>query len=444
MKLKKIKVGEVADITRGASLSGEYYSNFGNLIRLTLGNFNYPNNGFKNNTSKDNLYFTGPIRDEFILKKGDIITPLTEQVRGLLGNTARIPEDDLYIQSGDIAKVIPKEDKLDDSFAYYWISSPIIKKQLDVGSQQTKIRHTSPDKLKDCVAFLPDLENQKKIGSLLSKLDLQINLNSQSINCLEKTAQILYNYWFLQFDFPDEHGKPYKASGGKMIWNETLKREIPEGWQVNSIKDLILDYKNGEWGKEKESKENILKVKCIRGADFPGLIGKGSLDIPTRFIPMKKKDRMLSDGDLIVEISGGSPVQSTGRIRYINQKMLDRFQEPLVTSNFCKSITLKDKKLQYWFYYLWETLYDNDVFFKYEGKTTGLKNLLFETFINSYKVAVPTDSVVEKFYEISSEIFYFIQELLIENQNLTELRDFLLPLLINGQVTISDEKNKDS
>ena len=115
--MKEIKLGAVLDVKRGTSLSGKFYENSGKYIRLTLGNFTYPECGWKDNTSKDDLYYSGDFKNEYLLKKDDIITPLTEQVRGLLGNTARIPESDLYIQSGDIGKIIPFEKLLDKNFA---------------------------------------------------------------------------------------------------------------------------------------------------------------------------------------------------------------------------------------------------------------------------------------------------------------------------------------
>ncbi len=164
--MEKVLLGEILDVRRGASLSGEFYSTQGDKIRLTLGNFDYPNGGFKHNTSKKDLYFVGPINPKFILKKGDIITPLTEQVAGLLGSTAVIPQDDLYIQSGDIGLVIPDETKLSKGFAYYLLSSSIIKKQLGNSAQQTKIRHTSPDAIKSCVAWIPSLEQQLRITNI--------------------------------------------------------------------------------------------------------------------------------------------------------------------------------------------------------------------------------------------------------------------------------------
>lgn len=99
VNLKKCLLGELIAVTRGASLSGNYYSTKGEFIRLTCGNFDYRNNCFKDNTSKDNLFYTGEFKEEFLLEKGDIITPLTEQAMGLLGTTARIPE------SGNISRV---------------------------------------------------------------------------------------------------------------------------------------------------------------------------------------------------------------------------------------------------------------------------------------------------------------------------------------------------
>ena len=186
--MKKIKLKEVLEIKRGTSLSGEFYATRGQYIRLTLGNFNYPNGGFKENTSKEDIFFTGNVKSQFILKKGDIITPLTEQVMGLLGETATIPESNKYIQSGDIGLVVPNEEKLDKRFAYYLISSDIIKKQLAVSSQQTKIRHTSPEKIMDCTAWIPEVEEQKKIGILLDSINLKINYNNQINNNLDLNA----------------------------------------------------------------------------------------------------------------------------------------------------------------------------------------------------------------------------------------------------------------
>ena len=245
MELKKYKIGDLVQVTRGASLGGEFYATQGNYVRLTCGNFDYRNNCFKENQSKDNIYYTGGFKEEFLLEKGAIITPLTEQAIGLLGSTARIPESGKYIQSQDIAKIDCNESLLDKDFAFYLISSAFVKQQLSAAAQQTKIRHTSPDKIKECTVWIPSLDIQKRIGRILTDIDNKIAINRQINDNLEAMAKQLYDYWFVQFDFPNEDGKPYKSSGGAMVWNEKLKREIPQGWSDCVLGDYIGRITNG-------------------------------------------------------------------------------------------------------------------------------------------------------------------------------------------------------
>lgn len=179
MSLAKYKLGELIEVTRGASLSGCFYATEGEYIRLTCGNFDYQNNCFKRNTSKDNIFYVGEFDHKFLLEEGDIITPLTEQAIGLLGSTALIPKSGTYIQSQDVARIICNEELLDRRFAFYLISSSLVKQQLSAGAQQTKIRHTSPDKIKDCTVWIPNLATQKRISKLLSNIDHKIALNHE-------------------------------------------------------------------------------------------------------------------------------------------------------------------------------------------------------------------------------------------------------------------------
>ena len=192
-----VKLKDYLDIRRGPGLPSKFYSETGRLIRLTLGNFNYPNGGFKENTSKKDIYYIGNIKKEYILKKGDLITPLTEQVSGLLGETAWIPENNKYIQNGDIGLVIPYEGKLNAKYCYYLLSSPLIKKQLGDGAQQTKIRHTSPEKIKACVAPIPDIKKQELIGKTLHSIDEQINRNKNMIKKLQVLGKMIFERFSL-------------------------------------------------------------------------------------------------------------------------------------------------------------------------------------------------------------------------------------------------------
>lgn len=430
MSLKRFKLGELCDIKRGMSLSGEYYATEGTLVRLTLGNFDYQNNSFKLNTSKDNLFFTGDVPKQFIMKKGDIITPLTEQTAGLLGSTARIPEDNLYIQSQDVAKVICNE-KLNPDFAFYLISSSIVKKQLGAGAQQTKIRHTLPDKIKDCTVFIPEsLDEQKRIAKVLTDIDSKIAVNKKINKELEVMAKELYDYWFVQFDFPGADGKPYKSSGGKMVYNEVLKRDIPDGWEVKKIQSLIKENIGGDWGKEEPEGNYQLKVSCCRGADIVSMT-----DLPTRYILNANSSKLLEEEDMVVEISGRSPIQATGRCVLISKEILNSFDNKLICSNFCQALSISEKDYVSYFYHMWKMFYDSDIFFNFEGKTSGIKNFQYDTFV-AEKWYFPPKELAKKFDEIISQNYKKKCALDQENKHLVVLRDELLPMLMNGQVSI--------
>ncbi len=282
-----------------------------------------------------------------------------------------------------------------------------------------------------------DEQSQQYITNILFKIERKIELNNKINAHLETLSKTLYDYWFVQFDFPNEYGKPYKSSGGKMVWNEELKREIPEGWEVNLFSDWIKNDKSGDWGRENVEGNYTERVHCIRGADINGMNGTGDLKPPVRFILEKNMHKILEPYDLIVEISGGSPTQSTGRLAYVTSELLTRFDAPIICSNFCKAVTLKDKSLFYNFVYHWKAIYDAGVLFGYEGKTSGIKNLLFDSFVSTHYTILPNKVVAKKFYNVVNEIEIKRQKNLKENQKLVELRDWLLPMLMNGQVKVN-------
>ena len=320
---------------------------------------------------------------------------------------------------------------------YYWQYIYNLGVFFNFESKTSGIKNLQLDSALEAIAIeeIP-LEVQNQIVATLSSYDHKIALNRAINHNLVAMAKQLYDYWFVQFDFPNEDGKPYKSSGGKMVWNEKLKREIPEGWEATTFVSLIKNSRNGDWGKETIIGNYTEKVYCIRGTDINGLKGKERIKLPTRFILKKNNEKYLSENEFVVEISGGSPTQSTGRIILLTRKMFERFDSNIICSNFCKSISLKEKKYIFFFLQEWERLYNNRTLFDYEGKTSGIKNFLFDDFINSYKIILPSKNIVEKFYSYSENIDNKLQESLKEIESLSKQRDELLPLLMNGQVTI--------
>lgn len=424
MDLKKYKLGEILDVTRGASLSGEYYAAEGKYVRLTCGNFNYQNNCFKENKSKDNLYYIGDFKPQFLMEEGDIITPLTEQTIGLLGSTAIIPESGKYIQSQDVAKIVCKENLLDKDFAFYLISSPIVKQQLSVAAQQTKIRHTSPDKIKDCTVWIPELVKQKRIGKLLRTLDRKIELNRQINQNLEAMAKLLYDYWFVQFDFPNEEGKLYKSSGGKMVWNEKLKRNIPVGWHCGNLFEIAV-FTNGLACQKFRPKDDEVPLPVIKIREMHDGISVDTEEV-TSNIPESVK---VYNGDVLFSWSASLEV------------MLWAYGLGGLNQHIFKVTSANDFPKSFYYFQLLDYV---DVFKKMaEARKTTMGHIT-QDHLQQSTIAIPDNKdIADRFEKLISPIFEQIEKLQEEISNLTKQRDELLPLLMTGQVAVNSDLTHD-
>ena len=424
MELKKYKLGEILDVTRGASLSGEFYAAEGEYVRLTCGNFDYQNNCFKENKAKDNLYYIGDFKPDFLMKEGDIITPLTEQAIGLLGSTAIIPESGKYIQSQDVAKIVCKEHLLDKDFAFYLISSNLVKQQLSAAAQQTKIRHTSPDKIKDCIVWIPELEEQKRIGKLLRTIDLKIELNRQLNQNLEAMAKQLYDYWFVQFDFPDENGKPYKSSGGKMVWDKRLKREIPLLWKAKIVEE-VADVYNGAT----PSTVNELNY----GGDIVWITPKDLSDQKQKFVYQGERNiSQVGYDSCSTHLLPSNTILMSSRAPI---GLLAIAKTELCTNQGFKSFVSKSKNIAtYLYYYLQYHITQIEQL----GTGTTFKEVSREDILK-FPMLKPSDNVLDLWEEIVSALNDRQLEIQKENENLIKQRDELLPLLMNGQVSVNSD-----
>ena len=432
MELKKYRIGDLVQVTRGASLGGEFYATQGNYVRLTCGNFDYRNNCFKENQSKDNIYYTGGFKEEFLLEKGDIITPLTEQAIGLLGSTARIPESGKYIQSQDIAKIDCNESLLDKDFAFYLISSACVKQQLSAAAQQTKIRHTSPDKIKECTVWIPSLDIQKRIGRILTDIDNKIAINRQINDNLEAMAKQLYDYWFVQFDFPNVEGKPYKSSGGAIVWNEKLKREIPQGWSDCVLGDYIGRITNGLNPRKNfvlgSGNNYYVTIRSLVGTT----IDWNNCDRCDDEALSKINSRsQLQIGDIIF-----SAIGTIGRTYYI-------LEEPTNWNISETSFTLRAKEnIPNDFFY--GMLRSNEIQIKADKAAMGstLRCLVMDSLCSLQYIEIPS-YMMKLFATKVSPLYRQIHRNNKEIAELTKQRDELLPLLMNGQASVNYHLSDD-
>lgn len=238
-------------------------------------------------------------------------------------------------------------------------------------------------------------------------------------NCnLEQQAQLLFKSWFVDFE-------PFSGT-------------MPDTWKHGTFSDIINTTLGGDWGKEVPSGNYSERVYCIRGADIPDVKAGNKGKMPIRYIlPKNYQSKKLTPNDIVVEISGGSPTQSTGRVAAISQSLLDRYEQGMVCTNFCRAIKPKEGYGKYIYYY-WQFLYDKKIFFSYENGTTGIKNLDINGFLETEPIIIPPIDVVQQFDEICSIFFSQVFEKGLENEKLAHLRDTLLPKLMNGEIDVSE------
>jgi len=395
--------------------------------------------GIRNITENGQLKLDNPryISEEDLPKWTKRVTPhggdIVFSYEATLNLYAIIPEGFRGCLGRRMGLIRPNPEEINGRFLYYYFFSPqwrkLIAQKTVVGSTVNRIPiETFPDfKL-----LLPSKPTQSRIAAVLSALDEKIAHNNELIKMLEEQAQLVYDYWFMQFDFPDENGRPYRSSGGKMVWNAELGREIPDGWVVATLEELLSTTATGDWGKDQPISSYQQKVYCIRGADIEDVD-----ELPVRYILKKNSHKFLDANDIVIEISGGSPTQSTGRSTFISAGTLKRYDYPVICTNFCQSLRLKDVRYAHYFHRLWNKLYDANIMFNYEGKTSGIKNLLLGQFCK-IKWSVPPKEIAGQYQDFTEGLTERREQLKEEQKALRIQRDFLLPLLMSGQVKVAE------
>ncbi len=316
--------------------------------------------------------------------------------------------------------VVIDKTKADYEFVYYLLKTKYNQlRNLSSGVR----KNLNADYIKELEINLPNnISTQQKIASVLSSLDSKIELNNRINAELESMAKTLYDYWFVQFDFPDKKGKPYKTSGGKMFWNEELKREIPEGWEVdnlkiNSLAELIkpgIEEFEGEKiylaTSDVVDNEINLKAKKITFESRESRANMQPIENSIWFAKMKKSKKVL--------------YFSIFSIEFLNNYIL---------STGFAGIKCQKHALEF----LWNFINNKNFEFIKDRLSTGATQEAINNDLMIYiPLVVPKNEILEKYHRKTHVIYNLIYNNKIENQKLSELRDWLLPMLMNGQVRV--------
>ena len=331
---------------------------------------------------------------------------------GTIGEILVVKDPNFYFKDGNLIWLRNINfEIIDIDYLYYFLKSDLFQKTIKYNNIGAVQKALTIDFLKTVKITLPSLDNQRKLISVLKSIDKKLKTNNQINQELEAMAKTLYDYWFVQFDFPDQNGKPYKSSGGKMVYHPELKREIPEGWGVENLFDVAevqygypfsTDYFNsiGEG-------IPVIRIRDILGNDI------------TNYSTEEVEDKYkINVGDVLIGMDGNFHMNYWIKEDcYLNQRVVK------VNSDKLPNMVLK---------------YQIEPFIKLREKSVSRTTVghLSDKDLKAINVILPKEkylsSIFDKFESILENIIINQQQ----NQELTQLRDWLLPMLMNGQVKV--------
>ncbi|MCR9499369.1 restriction endonuclease subunit S [Vibrio vulnificus] len=346
-----------------------------------------------------------------------------------LGEAALMPEGVRACLGRRMGLLRPKLDKVIPEYLLYAYISPffqqVIKANTIVGATVDRI---ALSEMKDFPIRIPNLSEQKAACLLLSTIDKKIELNNRINSELEAMAKLLYDYWFVQFDFPDANGKPYKASGGKMVYNDTLKREIPDGWDLIPLEyfaDVIDPHPSHRAPKEVE---HGFPFAGIGDIDESGNIAiSKARKIDEEFVDKQERDYAIGDYSL-----GYGRVGTVGKVVRLKKQKFRYALSPTLS-------VINPKKPEYAGYIY--TVIKSEEFYKNVLKNTSgtTRPAIGIQLLRKIPILKPRNEhadMFERYEKITRELFEKTSIVNQESQELIELRDWLLPMLMNGQVTV--------
>jgi len=369
-----------------------------------------------------------------------------------LGEAASIPEGLKCCLGRRMGLLRPDRTKVDPRFLLYLWLSPDFQRTIASravhGSTVDRILLTE---LSEYPVEVPDLPEQQRIAHILGTLDDKIELNRRMNQTLEAIARAIFKSWFVDFD--PIHAKaegrepvgmdPETATLFPDSFQESALGKIPKEWGTSQLADHITLALGGDWGKPEPDGTFTEPVYCIRGTDLPAL-GQGDIaDLRLRYLkPSSLRKRALEPDDLVFEVSGGSPTQSTGRSLIVNKALRSSYEYPLVCTNFCRLVRFNSPEIGLFIAMLLDRLYSLGEFFQHETGTTTIKNFAFAKFVQNHQIVLPDERVMSAFSRLVKSLLGARDQNGVESFSLSFTRDTLLPRLLSGEIEVPAEEGE--
>ncbi|WP_153109185.1 restriction endonuclease subunit S [Propionivibrio limicola] len=404
-------------------------------------------NYFTPDSLGDFVQSTEKEREGCSISRGDVFLTRTSETMHELGMSCvalRDYKDATF--NGFCKRLRPKPDSdLLPEYVGYYLRSPNFRQAMLALSTMSTRASLNNEMIGRLEISFPPRKTQTRISEILKSLDDRIALLRETNATLEAIAQALFKSWFVDFD--PVHAKARGETPEGMDdataalfpdgFEESELGAVPRGWRLVPFGELLSHTIGGDWGDETPNDKNNTQVAIIRGTDMPDLQSGMSGRVPVRYTSQKKlASRKLQDGDLVLEVSGGSKDQPTGRSLYMTDGLLGQFDCPVEPASFCRLLRPASQELGVLLSQHMTYIYADGKTWQYQNQSTGIANFQTTHFLGTELVTVPTDDVLKVFAETVR--LMIDRSHLTQIAQLTTLRDTLLPRLISGQLRLPE------
>lgn len=358
------------------------------------------------------------------VQPGDILLNITGHS---VGRCCLVPRDYLPARVNQHVSIIRTNEEVDSRYLLYYLNNPRNKTDLLQRVHGGTRKALTKGIIENFEVEIPSLSVQYRIAEILGRLDDKVRVNRRINQTLEETAQTIYRHWFVEFG-------PFQDS-------EFVECEfglIPKKWKVISIKTLNDTLLGGDWGKAEPQKSYIERVRVIRGTDFSDLQLGQKGECPERYIKLSSLEkRQLKPGDIIIENSVNASTRAVGSTLLITEGMLDRFEDgsSIIPASFCRLLRLNEPKLAPLVYLQLSREYETGELIRFQNiASNGIGNFQSRQFEREFVVLLPPERLLDEFLQL---VYPLLNNPYIEqNHLLVEIRDYLLPKLISGEISV--------
>ena len=406
---------------------------------------NFTKNGLE---LSDVLRVSQSVSDKYkrtVLKGGEVLLTLV----GSTGQSVVVPNSMAGWNVPRAIAVLRVSDDIGAEWVNCCLQSPIIKHFLDARANTTVQKTLNLKDVKDIPIPVPPTNYKKQALGTLVSLAKKLDNNRQINQTLEAMAQAIFKSWFVDFDPVKAKMNGEQPEGmddtTALLFPEKLVDtevgELPEGWRLVAVGELLDKTIGGDWGKEEPDEKHTEEVRIVRGTDIPKLHSGAIESVPVRYVESKKlKTRKLERGDIVIEVSGGSKDQPTGRSLFISDNILKRLELPSEPASFCRRFKPKSYEIGLLLAVHFRLMYQAGKTWEYQNQSTGISNFQTKYFLEAEHIVIPSDDVLDAFVKQVSPMMDMIHS----NQNieLAKLRDTLLPKLLSGEIELETAKEQ--